>query len=138
MSTFKDDLGREWTLRLDFAKARQVRDALSLDFVNFDGLLATFAKIDASLDVLMQVLAALLASQLSAQQLSEDQFHSGFSGESFEAARVALEECAVNFSPPRERENLKTALTNQTAMRKDLVKGLVAKMAEAKSAATGG
>lgn len=143
MSTFKDDSGREWTLRLDYAKARQLRESLSLDFVDFDGTLQTFAKVDSSLDVLMSVVKSLTAAQRDTKQLSDEQFEAGFCGESFEAVRAALEECAINFSSPRERENLKRALTTQTTMRKELVANLVSRMNQPSqttepSAATGG
>lgn len=127
MASFKDDNGRDWSLRLDFAKVRQLRDSLSLDFVNFDGVMSTFARIDADLSLLMATIAALTKAQREAAKIDDEAFESGFSGESFEAARVALEECVVNFSPPRERENLTKALAMQAAMRKELVGKLLAK-----------
>ena len=121
MSAFADSAAREWTLRLDYAKARRLRETCGLDFVDFDGLMAAFAKIDSSRDLFVQVLAELLIVQIETRNVTVEQFWEGLGGDSFEAARVALEECVVNFFPPRERETLQAALTMQAMLRKELI-----------------
>jgi hypothetical protein len=111
--------GKEFTLALNYAKARQIRESLQLDFVDLPGVCDVFAKIDTSKDLLCQVLWALVRSQC--EGFTEERFHEGFDGDTFGAARKALVECAVNFSAPDERDRLTRALELQTKMLNEML-----------------
>lgn len=134
-SSFKDGLGREFTLLLNYTKARQIRESLALDFVDLAGICETFAKLDLDTDLLMKVLYALVKPQCEAKQIDENSFGDGFTdGDHFQAAREALSECAINFSNPRTRDELRKALEIQTNQLKEMLGSKIAKM----QALTGG
>ena len=77
----------------------------------------------------------MVEPQCDAQQIDEAAFGEGFTdGESFESARAALAECAVNFFSPRTRDELRKALEIQTTQIKEMLANRVEKM----SASTGG
>lgn len=132
-ATFKTSNTAEFTLALNYAKARAIRESLQIDFVDFVGIGQAFAKIDFDTDLLVQVLFEIVEPQCKARSITQEQFWEGFtSGEVFESARNALVECAVNFSNPLTRDELRKAIENQTTQ----IKAMVASKVE--SASTGG
>lgn len=127
-TTFKT-ANHEFTLALNYTKARQIRESLSLDFVDMAGMCQVFARLDLDTDLLMKVLYAFVEPQCKAAGLDEAAFGEGFTdGEAFESARAALAECAINFFSPRTREELRRALEIQTAQLKEMLASKVEKM----------
>lgn len=120
--TFKTSNGHEFTLALNYTKSRAIRDAHALDFVDLTGICQTFARLAFDRDLLMKVLYQLVEKQCEARGISEDAFGEGFdSGDVFQAAREALSECAINFSDPLTRDELRKALTVQEAQIKEMI-----------------
>ena len=110
MSVFKDTNGREWRIRLTGPKLQNVRESTGISLATPSGEGAVSATADG--EILTRVLWLLCGDQESeGVSISTTQFGEAVaSGEVFEAAREALKEAIVDFTPPSQRPMLTTVL----------------------------
>ncbi len=107
MSVFKDINGREWRLRLTGPRLQKVRESTGISLATPSGEGAVTATADG--EILTRVLWLLCSDQ--EPQLTPDQFAEAVaSGDVFEAARVALQESILDFTPPSQRPMLRKVL----------------------------
>ncbi len=106
MSLFKDVNGRQYRIRLTGPKLQKVREATKITLANASGEGAVAAT--ANGEILTRVLWLLCGDQeTEGVKLTPEQFGEAVaSGEVFEAARVALQEAIVDFTPPSQRPML--------------------------------
>ncbi len=106
MSVFKDVNGREWRIRLTGPKLTKVREATGITLATPSGEGAVSAMADG--EILTRVLWLLCGDQESeGGKVTAEQFGEAVaSGEVFEAAREALKEAVVDFTPPSQRPML--------------------------------
>jgi hypothetical protein len=107
MAFFKDTNGREWRIRLTGPKLQKVREATGITLATPSGEGAVSATADG--EILTRVLWLLCGDQephLTAEQFGE----AVASGEVFDAARVALQDSIVDFTPPSQRPMLQKVL----------------------------
>jgi hypothetical protein len=111
MSVFKDTNSREWRIRLTGPKLQKVREATEITLATPSGQGALAAV--ANGEILTRVLWLLCGDQKDeGAKLTPEQFGEAVaSGEVFEAARVALHDAIVDFTPPSQREMLQAVLT---------------------------
>ena len=110
MSIFKDVNGREWRIRLTGPKLQKVREATGISLATPSGDGAVMATADG--EILTRVLWLLCGDQDSeGGKVTPEQFGEAVaSGEVFEAARTALHEAIVDFTPPSQRSMLQAVL----------------------------
>jgi hypothetical protein len=106
MSVFKDTNGREWRIRLTGPLLQKVRESTEISLASPSGEGAVSATADG--EILTRVLWLLCGDQeLEGGKVTPDQFGAAVaSGEVFEAARIALKEAIVDFTPPSQRPML--------------------------------
>ncbi len=124
MSVFKDTNDREWRIRLTGPKLTKVREATEIKLATPSGEGALAATADG--EILTRVLWILCGDQEEGgKTLTPEQFGEAVAGgEVFEAARVALQEAIVDFTPPSQRPMLLKVLEaeqKEQAARVDLV-----------------
>lgn len=111
MPFFKDTTGREWRIRLTGPRLQKVREATSIALATPSGEGALKAIADG--EILTRVLWLLCEGQ-GEPVLTPEQFGEAVaSGEVFEAARIALKEAIVDFTPPSQREMLQAVLETE-------------------------
>lgn len=110
MSVFKDLNGREWRIRLTGPRLQNVRESTGIALATPSGEGAVAATADG--EVLTRVLWLLCGDQEPV--FTPDQFAEAVAdGEVFEAARVALQESIVDFTPPSQRPMLLKVLETE-------------------------
>jgi len=110
MSVFKDVNGREWRIRLTGPKLQKVRESTGITLATPSGEGAVSATADG--EILTRVLWLLCGDQeTDGGKVTAEQFGEAVaSGEVFEAAREALKEAVVDFTPPSQRPMLTKVL----------------------------
>ena len=116
MSFFKDTNGRDWRIRLTGPKLQKIREATGIALATPSGEGAVAATADG--EILTRVLWLRCADQEKdgpdGPKLTPDQFAEAVaSGEVFEAARIALQEAIVDFTPPSQRPLLEKVLETE-------------------------
>ena len=113
MSVFKDVNGREWRLRITGPKLAKVRESTGLQIATPSGEGTVAATADG--EILTRVLWLLCGDQeTEGGKVTPDQFGEAVaSGEVFEAAREALKEAVVDFTPPSQRPMLTKVLESE-------------------------
>lgn len=86
---FKDLEGREWSVRLDIAAARRLREA-GHDIVDYEQAGETIADLFNDEIALGEAVYAICRSQADARDVSEESFLSSLNGECVAKAREAL------------------------------------------------
>ena len=110
MSVFKDVNGRERRIRLTGPKISKVRESTGINIATPSGEGTVAATADG--EILTRVLWLLCGDQESeGGKVTAEQFGEAVaSGEVFEAAREALKEAIVDFTPPSQRPMLTKVL----------------------------
>ena len=113
MSVFKDTNGREWRIRLTGPKLKKVREATGISLATPSGEGAVSATADG--EVLTRVLWLLCGDQeTEGGNVTPEQFGEAVAnGDVFEAARKALHDAIVDFTPPSQREMLLKVLETE-------------------------
>ncbi len=110
MAYFKDTHGRDWQIRLTGPKLAQVRDATQIALADPSGAGVLQATADGEIQT--RILWLLCADQ--DPQITPAQFADAVaSGECFEAARSALHQALLDFTPPSQRLALQKALETE-------------------------
>lgn len=102
--SFSDRKGREYFPRLDFVKLRRIRE-IGVDLGNVEELGKAWA------GLLVDDLKALDVIWLASRRddITADDFQSAMDGDTLEAAREALRQAIVNFTPPARRATAEVA-----------------------------
>lgn len=109
MKTFKDNLGRPWTLSINVDSLKRVRGMISINLLDaLDGDL--IEKLSSDPILLCDVVYALVKIDADKAGITDSQFGESMAGESIEHATVALLEELVSFFPLRRRQVLTKAL----------------------------
>ncbi len=106
MPAFKDAAGREWLVKLDGPKIRDVRKEVGIDLAAVDGSAAEKLRDDPVL--LVDSLWVICRSQAQTAGVTSQQFGEGLVGDPIETATDALIEAINDFFPSRRREAMKT------------------------------
>jgi hypothetical protein len=121
MRSFKDALGRTWTISIDIVVRDEIKSLLDID---------VFGAIDGSLEqkisdpsVFAKLLYQLCKEQAEKNSIPEPQFCRGIQGDAFQEAWDALYGAIADFSPPRQRLLLLKVMTRV----KEEADGMVAK-----------
>lgn len=113
-ASFKDDLGREWSLRLDFSLVRSIRDAVGIDLLNLEQQGSSLQKMADDPALLVDVVYLMCEKQCQRRKISDEEFGQGFTGETFQLAAAAFMEALISFTPPPRRDLAKFAMTMTT------------------------
>ena len=113
MSFFKDTNGRDWRIKLTGPALAKVREATGIKLADPSGQGAVAACADG--EILTRVLW-LLCGEDQEPKLTPQQFAEAVaSGEVFQAARDALQDAIVDFTPPSQRPMLLKVLETERA-----------------------
>jgi hypothetical protein len=109
MKTFQDNAGRTWTLSVNIATVRRVRDILGVDLLDIDeGDL--FTKLADNPILLGDILFVLIKPEAEKLGISDEDFGYAMGGDAFEAASDALMVDLIDFFPTPKRNLLKKVL----------------------------
>lgn len=107
MATFKDTAGRTWSVALNIAAAKRVRDRLAVDLLDKD-LLKVLERVFDDRILLCDVLY-VVANENAAQgeRIADVDFGRAMSGDAIEEGGIALLNAIRDFTPnPRARERV--------------------------------
>ena len=109
MKQFTDNKERSWTLSLNIATAKKVKDAVSFDLLSEDvGEMVGRLAVDPVL--LCDVIFILVSDQAARNNITAEDFGESMAGEAIGKATEALLDEIVDFFPPRKRKVLRMAL----------------------------
>lgn len=109
--TFEDAAGRRWRLAVTIGRAREIKQITGVDFANLaDGQF--FLRLRESAETFAQVLWLLCESQAQAANppVTPAQFGEALDGDALDAAREAIQQAAINFTPASRRGAVAAAL----------------------------
>lgn len=119
MRTFKDTAGRDWTISINVATVKRLRDVLQVDLMDvIEGDLLRRLYSDPIL--LVDVVYVLVKPQADELGVTDEQFGAAMGGDSIEFATKAMVEEIVDFFPnrrDRERAKKVLAMFDQTVLR---------------------
>jgi hypothetical protein len=106
---FKDSEGRQWSLAMNIAQAKRIKDQLGLDFVGsgFKAVTELANDIGTTVDVIW----LLCEAQCGECGLTDEQFGEALTGDVIDEALSALLQELTDFFPPRHRGVMRTILT---------------------------
>jgi hypothetical protein len=113
MPAFRDSSGREWLVRLDGPKIKEVRSECGIDLVSLDG--TTFDRLERDPALLVDCLWTLCRGQNSG--VTPDQFGEALVGDAIEDACNAMLNAIADFFPSRKRSLLRSLIGQQAATR---------------------
>ena len=109
MKQFTDNKERSWTLSLNIATAKKVKDAVSFDLLSEDvGEMVGRLAVEPVL--LCDVIFILVSDQAARNNITDEDFGESMAGEAIGKATEALLDEIVDFFPPRKRKVLRMAL----------------------------
>lgn len=106
MRTFKDSLGRDWIIEVNYSAKQRVKAACDLDL--FD--LAVFQKIGADPTLLIDVIFGLCKPEIEKRGVTAEQFVDSLVGDAIEQASDALLQEIIDFFPSSRRTTLRKVL----------------------------
>ena len=115
MPTFKDENGRPWTVKIDVAAVKRIRESLQIDLMTaLSGDL--ISKIAADPVILVEILWLLVEKEAKAANIADADFGAAIAGDALERAGDTFLEALILFFPPRQRETLAKLKTKTDAM----------------------
>lgn len=110
MKTFKDNADRSWTVAINVAAIKRVRDLTGVDLMEvLDGSL--IEKLIRDPVLLCDVIYVVCRPEAEARSVSDEDFGRAMAGDAIEHATTALLDELVNFSPnPRDRKSAQRVL----------------------------
>lgn len=112
---FKDTEGREWTVAINIAVAKRLRDRLQLDILDKVGMTA-LSEIAEDPIRLADVLYVVCIKQAEERKVSDEDFGAALSGDALEAASIAFMEGVADFFRPSQRAVLQNALAKHRTL----------------------
>ena len=117
MKTFKDKADRNWTIGINLAVAKRLRDTLNVDLLQPEiGDPPLLTRLGTDEILLGEVLCVLLADQFDAHKVSADDVMAAFDGQTLLAAQEAFYEDLVDFFRGRGRTDRAKAVAKQAEM----------------------
>ena len=117
MKTFKDKADRNWTIGINLAAAKRLRDTLNVDLLQPEiGDPPLLTRLGTDEILLGEVLCCLLADQFDAHKVSADDVLAAFDGQTLLAAQEAFYEDLVDFFRGRGRTDRARAVAKQAEM----------------------
>jgi hypothetical protein len=113
MRVFKDNAGRSWSISVNIASAKRVRDVLKFDLLDLAGG-NIFDRLGDDPILAANVLWVLVMPDAAKLGVTDEQFGEALGGDAFDAATDALVEEVFDFFPQRKRKvlgNLKEKFT---------------------------
>lgn len=116
MKTFRDAGGREWTVEVNVAALKRVKDATGVDLTRVvDPDSDVIGRLSEDVFLLFDCVCALLKPQLEKQGLSAEDFGAGLDEDATEKAATALFEGIIDFFREEKRMLLKRAFSKVKA-----------------------
>ena len=114
MKTFKDNAGRDWTIAVNVASIKRLRDTLEVDLMGvIEGDL--LQRLYADPVLLVDVVYVLCKPQADKAQVTDVQFGEAMGGDAIELATAALVDEIIDFFPNRrDRERARKVLAKFT------------------------
>ena len=117
MKTFKDKADRNWTIGINLAVAKRLRDTLNVDLLQPEiGDPPLLTRLGTDEILLGEVLCVLLADQFEAHKVTADDVLAAFDGQTLLAAQEAFYEDLVDFFRGRGRTDRAKAVAKQAEM----------------------
>lgn len=113
MAKFTDTEGREWIVRLDVNRARELRARAGYDVF---GPPASVATVIDNPEALVDALFVACEAQARERGIDGAAFASGLAGDVIDSATAALMEAVVDFFPSRRRAALRAVLRQTEAV----------------------
>lgn len=127
MASFKDRNGRDWTIKLDGPKIRQIRtDCDGLDIVSTEG--SAYDKMYDDPLLLCDALWILVKQEADAAGITGEKFFEAVSGDVFDAALKAILEAITDFFPSHKRSMLGTVAAKNAQIREIGLSRAIAKI----------
>ncbi len=115
MKTFKDTAGRTWTVAINVATVRRVKDLLGEDLLSaVGGDLVDRLSVDPVL--LCNIIYVVCKEEADAKSISDEDFGKAMAGDAIEQATTAFLEDLADFFPGRRGRLLKKALDKLNAL----------------------
>lgn len=109
MKQFTDNKERSWTLSLNIASAKKVKDAVGFDLLSEDvGEMVGRLAVDPVM--LCDVIYVMVSDQAERNSITDEDFGESMAGDAIGTATEALLDEIVDFFPPRKRVVLRMAL----------------------------
>lgn len=132
MKQFTDNKERSWTLSLNIATAKKVKEVAGFDLLSEDvGEMVGRLAVDPV--TLCDVIYVMVADQAERNSITDIDFGESMAGDAIGSATEALLEEIVNFFPPRKRGILTMAL-GKMKQAEDLLMTRAKEMIESKTA----
>jgi hypothetical protein len=106
VTSFKDSLGREWLVTINWTAKERVKATLKLDLYRLD----IIQQVADDLSLMIEVLYQICKEQADKTGLTKEQFGDGITGDAIDAAGAAFTEALMLFFPQRRRDLLRKAL----------------------------
>ena len=117
MKTFKDKADRNWTIGINLATAKRLRDTLNVDLLQPEiGDPPLLTRLGTDEILLGEVLCVLLSDQFEAHKVTDDDVLAAFDGQTLLAAQEAFYEDLVDFFRGRGRTDRAKAVAKQAEM----------------------
>ena len=115
MKTFKDNAGRDWTIAVNVASIKRLRDTLDVDLMGvIEGDL--LQRLYADPVLLVDVVYVLCKPRADELEVTDEQFGQAMGGDAIELATAALVDEIIDFFPNRrDRERARKVLAKFTA-----------------------
>lgn len=127
MATFKTGDNRDWVVRLDAMKIRDVREAYDIDLGSLD-----FSKVAERLGadpvLLAEVIWGLCREQAEKSDITQRQFFEGLVGDAIDDAARALLQARADFSPARTRSLIQRQIETSDRIREKMATAAMAKL----------
>lgn len=111
--TFKDTAGQAWTVVVNVAALKRVKDATDVmltDLVSAEHRPELLRRLSDDVFYLFELLQAVVAPQIAERKLTAEQFAERLDEEAVEAAMQALLEAIIDYFPPDRRDPLQQML----------------------------
>ena len=114
MKTFKDNAGRDWTIAVNVASIKRLRDTLEVDLMGvIEGDL--LQRLYADPVLLVDVVYVLCKPRADELDVTDEQFGQAMGGDAIELATAALVDEIIDFFPNRrDRERARKVLAKFT------------------------
>ena len=114
MRTFKDNAGRDWTIAVNVASIKRLRDTLEVDLMGvIEGDL--LQRLYADPVLLVDVVYVLCKPRADELEVTDEQFGQAMGGDAIELATAALVDEIIGFFPNRrDRERARKVLAKFT------------------------
>ena len=130
MNTFRDNKGRQWTCRVDYAALRRVRDTLGINLadtaVNDKGENVILTRIASDPVLLVDVLFLVCCFRDGASTVTDDDFAESIVGDVIDDASLALLTGIAEFFPTSRRLPMLKAVEMTRAAMKEYRESMTA------------